>query len=130
MELEISSQMRGDALIVSVRGDVDLATAPLLDSALAELWQPPDRLVIDASGIAFMDSTGLGVLVKCAARARDEGGSVALVAVTPRVRKVLAITGLDSHLGLFDTVDGVLRATRIGRNGQFHNSGGFPASAQ
>jgi len=114
MEFEISSETRGDDLIVSVRGDVDLATAPLLDRALADLWQPPDRLVIDAAGVAFMDSTGLGVLVKCAARARDEGGSIGLAAVTPRVRRVLAITGLDGHLAVFDTVDAALRATKIG----------------
>jgi len=111
MEFEVSSEARDGVVLVRVRGDVDLATAPRLDEVLTACWQPSARLVIDATDIPFMDSTGLGVLVKAAVRAREAGGSVALVAVASRVRKVLAITGLDTHLAIYDTVADAVRAT-------------------
>ena len=58
-----------------------------------------------------MDSTGLGVLVKAALRVREEGGQIAMAAVGSRVHKVLAITGLDEHVEIYETVEDALRNT-------------------
>ncbi len=113
MSLEVSAESLGNAAVLNVRGDVDLATASVLESAIADAWTPPQRLVIDASQIAFMDSTGLGVLVKAAIQARDEGGEVVMAAVGPRVHKVLAITGLDAHIAIYPSVEEALRNTKI-----------------
>ncbi|HBJ72684.1 MAG TPA: anti-anti-sigma factor [Actinobacteria bacterium] len=111
MSFAVSAELFENAVVLTVLGDVDLATAPALDSAIAASWSPPARLVIDASRIAFMDSTGLGVLVKAAIRAREEGSKVAMAAVCSRVLKVLTITGLDAHLPIYDTVSDALRNT-------------------
>lgn len=111
MSFAVSAQLFENAVLLTVLGDVDLATAPALESAIAASWSPPARLVIDATKIAFMDSTGLGVLVKAAIRARDEGGDVAMATVGSRVHKVLTITGLDAHLAVYDTVADALRNT-------------------
>ncbi|MDO8731345.1 MAG: STAS domain-containing protein [Actinomycetota bacterium] len=111
MSFEVSAEMLGNAAVLTVHGDVDLATAAILDSAIADSWSPPGRLVIDATRIAFMDSTGLGVLVKAAIQARDEGGQVAMAGVGSRVQKVLAITGLDEHIAIYDTVADAVRNT-------------------
>lgn len=107
----MSAELLENAAVLKVHGDVDLATAPVLESAIAESWVPPQRLIIDASDLPFMDSTGLGVLVKAAIRARDEGGQVVLAAVGARVHKVLAITGLDEHVAICDTVEEALQNT-------------------
>ena len=111
MSFAVSAEILDNAAVLTVRGDVDLASAPLLESAIADSWQPPLRLVIDASDLPFMDSTGLGVLVKAALRARDEGGQVAMASVGSRVHKVLTITGLDAHVAIYDTVEDALRNT-------------------
>ncbi len=111
MSFAVSAELRQDALVLTVNGEVDLATAPVLDAAIADAWTPPQPLIIDATELPFMDSTGLGVLVKAALRARDEGGQIAMAAVGSRVHKVLAITGLDQHLAIYPTVEEALRNT-------------------
>ncbi|MDO9486235.1 MAG: STAS domain-containing protein [Actinomycetota bacterium] len=111
MSFAVSAEVRGNAAVLTVLGDVDLATAPVLDSAISDAWTPPDQLVIDATSVPFMDSTGLGVLVKAVMRAREEGGGVALVGVTSRVHKVLSITGIDEHLSIYDSVAEAVRNT-------------------
>lgn len=111
MEFGVSSEIVSGALVVSVRGDVDLATAAHLDSEILRAWQPPQLLVVDASEVPFMDSTGLGVLIKAAERANDLGGAVAIVTNADRVRKVLTITGLDSFIYVAQSLSEALRAT-------------------
>jgi anti-sigma B factor antagonist len=113
MEFGVSSEIVSGALVVSVRGDVDLATAGRMDSEILMAWQPPQPLVVDASAVPFMDSTGLGVLIKAAERASNLGGSVAIVTSADRVRKVFSITGLDSFIFVAESLDEALRATKL-----------------
>jgi len=113
MEFGVSSEIVSGALVVSVRGDVDLATASHLDSEILTSWQPPQALIVDASAVPFMDSTGLGVLIKAAERAGELGGTVAIVTTTDRVRKVITITGLDSFIYVARSLPEALRATKF-----------------
>jgi len=104
MELELATRTEGDVSVVSVRGEVDVFTAPGLDTELDLLIAGGNpRLVVDLSGVAFLDSTGLGVLVKSLKAAREAGGWVHLVVTSDRIRKIFEITGLDASIPLFDT---------------------------
>jgi len=81
--------------VLTVRGELDMETAGRLDERLAaQLRQGRSRLVLDLSGLGFMDSSGLNVLIRAFQRARDEGGDLYLAAPTPAVRRILEITGL------------------------------------
>lgn len=111
MEFTASSEARDGALVVRAVGDIDLASAPVLHAAIVEAWQPPQPLVVDATDVAFIDSTGLGVLVAAVQRTRDEGGQVAIAVTADRVRKVLSITGLDAFVAVHPTVAQAVRAT-------------------
>ena len=106
MDLKVSTRQQGDKSILSATGEVDVFTAPTLDEAIsAELAAERSRLVVDLSGVSFLDSTGLGVLVKGLKGARDAGGSL-----RPgrdrrdRIRRIFEITGLDASMPIFDTV--------------------------
>ena len=98
-ELELE---RGEAadqeLLVAVRGEIDMASAPqlreLLDTAIDA---GITRVTLDCRGLEFLDSSGIGVLV--AARKRlGEGGELVLDSPPAHVRKVLEITGVGDHL--------------------------------
>lgn len=105
MDLQVETRTEGDVAVVTASGEVDVFTAPGLDAAIdAELADGRTRLVIDLTGVTFLDSTGLGVLVKGLKGAREAGGSLQLVVTTERIRKIFDITGLDSAMPLFDTV--------------------------
>jgi anti-sigma B factor antagonist len=62
-------------------------------------------LVLVLTGLAFADSSGLGVLVGAYKRAKVRGGAVALVESPEHLQRVLRITGLDTLLPAFDTLE-------------------------
>lgn len=99
MDLSVSSRTEGERSVVCVVGEVDVYTAPQLRDRLSDLVASGEHhLVVDLSGVDFLDSTGLGVLVGGLNRVRGHGGSLALVCNTERILKVFRITGLT---GLF-----------------------------
>jgi anti-sigma B factor antagonist len=109
MDLQVETRHEGEVAVIAAVGEVDVFTAPDLDAALgAELSDGMSRLVIDLSEVSFLDSTGLGVLVKGLKGAREAGGWLHLVVTSDRIRRIFDITGLDASMPLFDTVDAAL----------------------
>jgi anti-sigma B factor antagonist len=94
--------------VVSVEGDLDLASAPQLKWTLVELLEKGyAQYVIDLSQLTYMDSMGLGVLVGF--RKRVEGtAQLALACLPESQRKLLEMTGLDAHFDSFDSLDEAL----------------------
>ena len=104
MELQLATRHEGDVAVVSALGEVDVFSAPGLDSELdALIAAGSSRLVVDLSEVAFLDSTGLGVLVKALKHAREADGWLHLVVTSDRIRKIFEITGLDASIPIFDT---------------------------
>ncbi|MDA0564636.1 STAS domain-containing protein [Streptomonospora sp. S1-112] len=115
MELKISSQSQGDCAVVTVRGEIDLYTAPQLQSGLLNaLEDGARRLVVDMSGVEFCDSTGMSVLLSALKRAREHKGTLELVAPKPAVRKILEVTGLASVFTIQDSLDALPLAAGSG----------------
>jgi anti-sigma B factor antagonist len=86
-------------------GEVDMATTPQLRDELIGLVNAGDqRLVLDVSGVPFLDSTGLGVLMEVHRRLRDNSGAVALVGARPALVRLLTITNLSRALPVYRTV--------------------------
>lgn len=80
---------------VRLLGELDMATASLLRDELVRLTSEGATLVtVDMADLAFIDSTGLSVLITALKRLRQQGGDMALRSPTPGTRKVLEITGL------------------------------------
>ena len=95
------------AVTVTVVGEVDTFTAPVLRSSLdSQLEQQPRELVIDLSGVQFLGSAGLAVLVETQKSARSRDVELRLVATTRAVTRPLEVTGL---IDPFTIVDGSAR---------------------
>lgn len=82
--------------MVSVAGEVDVATAPMLRQALESVVDDQGNLsvCVDLAGMTFIDSTGLSVLVRALKRLRERGGDLALANPSPATLRVLEIVGL------------------------------------
>lgn len=105
MELDIAVRRLPTATIVAVAGEIDVFTAPQLDSLLAgEIEAGHTNLVLDFTQVEFLDSTGLGVVVKAVKTCRADSGSVSVVVTTDRIRRIFEITGLDSAIRLGATL--------------------------
>src|ERR1700677_3975074 len=110
MTLEIS--VSGDCdpfCVVSVAGEVDVATAPSLAGKLEEVGDGGRvDIVLDLSGVEFLDSSGLGVLVNYLKRVLAAGGQIRLVVTNRAVRQAIEITRLDTVFAVYDDLDAAL----------------------
>jgi anti-sigma B factor antagonist len=93
----VSSERHGDGLgVIVLVGEVDIYTAPRFKECMLELLdEGVEKLLVDLSGVTFIDSTALGVLIGGLRRVHDAEGAMALVVATSAVERVLTITGLD-----------------------------------
>jgi len=90
------SRFGSDSFVLAAGGELDLHTVDRLREKLADvLEQGGRRVLVDLTGVSFMDSTALGVLVNAAQALRSSGGRLVLVADDPRVTRVIEITGLE-----------------------------------
>jgi anti-sigma B factor antagonist len=99
-DFEVSVERRAGTAIVHVVGELDLATAPTLTSALRDLERPCERVVLDVSGLEFIDSTGLRLAVEEYQRAMADGFDFVIAGAEENVLRVLRIAGLDVTLPL------------------------------
>ena len=107
--LDVSVTDRPGWTVVTARGQLDVATAPQLRQTLLEQqYGSGRRVALDLSGVEFLDSFGLGVLVGGLRRARSAGGALVLVGASPRITHVLEVTGLDGVFELAASVDEVV----------------------
>lgn len=111
MELSLSHRIEGEQAIVELDGEVDVYTAPKLrEQLLALVGDGHHDIVVDMTGVDFLDSTGLGVLVGGLKRVRAQDGDLRLVCSQERILKIFRITGLTKVFTITDTVDEALRA--------------------
>jgi len=82
-------------------GDLDAVDAPKLISAIHDALETHAATVVfDCKQLDFVDSMGLGALVKMRKMAEAKGCSVQLLRMKPRIHKLFVITGLDSSFGI------------------------------
>jgi anti-sigma B factor antagonist len=104
----LEARRSGDRDLLAVAGDVDIATCDALRSALDQLLEEPaGQLVIDLTDLSFLDSTGLGVLVRAHKQASAAGIDFAIVCPPGQVHDLFAITRLVGVLQVIDTLDEV-----------------------
>jgi len=84
---------------VVLGGEIDIVTAPAIRRFLMAAISGGDvHVAVDMSGVTFLGAAGIGVLVAAANRAREAGGSLSLLAPSPRVRWLLDVLRLDAVL--------------------------------
>ncbi len=94
--LTLETTQQGEAAVILLGGELDLAGAARLEQVL-ELVDAP-ALVLDLRGLAFMDSSGLRAIVVSAQRAQDAGRRFALIPGAAQVMRVFDITRMRERL--------------------------------
>ncbi len=102
--MELVEEVHGRVVLVTAHGRLDGNTSPAFAARMEKLTATPQpRLVVDFSGIDFVSSAGLRVVLTLLKRVKAANGVLALCAVQAPVREVLDITGftgmLDLHAG-------------------------------
>ena len=92
-----------EQVVVEVVGELDLATVPRVREQLhAALAARPARLVVDLTGCRFVDASALSMLLDVHRRAWRAGGVLTLRGCSPRVLRLLSLTGLRRVFDLDD----------------------------
>jgi anti-anti-sigma factor len=108
-KFDITVEHRVDAVVLCVRGELDVVTTDALQESVSlALRRRPKVLVIDLSEVSFLASAGLTALVK-AARMGTEETVVRMVVVGRECERPIHLTGLDAVLALHPTLEEALR---------------------
>lgn len=105
MDLDVKVVRSEDTCTLTVAGEVDVYTSPILKSYIIDAFEDGcTDLILDLEGVGFIDSSGLGVLVSALRRVKERSGTMRIVCTRESILKILRITGLDKVFPIFATV--------------------------
>ena len=109
--MEHRLEQRDGVTVLHVTGDIDVSHTLVLREALgASLEAEAPRVVLDLSGVQFVDSAGIGLFVTAHRRAEQQGGRLVLSGASEAVGHVLTLTRTDRLLTVLPTVDDAVAA--------------------
>jgi anti-sigma B factor antagonist len=105
--MDLTTRDDGRVTIVTVRGDLVIgdSEATFKKTITRLLEEGRVNLLVDLSGVTFLDSSGLGALVRALTNSQKDGGQTKLLRAGPQVRKLLEMTKLDSVFELHDDLE-------------------------
>jgi anti-anti-sigma factor len=98
-----------DRIVLCLHGELDLASAPLLQEAIEKAGaDAAAMIVLDLEELQFIDSTGLRIILAAHERTQERGGKLALTHGSAQVQRLLSITGVGEHLCIIASPDELL----------------------
>ena len=103
-----------DVAVIALSGEVDIYSAPQFKETLVSgIDEGARRIIVDLTGVTFIDSTALGVLVSGAKRVRPLNGSLDIVCDDENITRIFEITGLDRIFGIYPSREEALKSTAV-----------------
>ncbi len=102
-QFDLETSRIGGHDVVVVKGEIDIATAPMLDKALAKFSKK--EVFLDLRKTEFMDSAGLKVLITQRSRIEEAGGALRLVVGEGPVMRLLELAGVRDAFSIRPTID-------------------------
>jgi anti-anti-sigma factor len=111
--MEISRERDGDVVIARLSGRLDSSAAPEAEEGLlVALGGVPPRVAIDMTGLSYISSAGLRVLLVMAKKIQQQHGQVVLFGLAPNVREVFTVSGFDTIFSIAGDRGAALAAVR------------------
>lgn len=108
LNFDVQTESEGTSALVTLRGDFDLQVAARVADELTRVEAGgPELLVIDLSGLSFMDSSGMGVIAAAQARATEAGRRLVVVKPPPTVKRALDLSRFGEMIEIVDEVAAV-----------------------
>jgi anti-sigma B factor antagonist len=110
MDLELETTQREGVAILTLRGEIDVYTAPRMRQGIVDLVDAGSlNIVVDMEKVDFLDSTGLGVLVEGLKRVRTRSGNLSIVVTQDKILKIFDITGLNKAFPIYGSLEDALK---------------------
>ena len=108
--MQTATRVQPGNTIVDVTGDIDMGTSPNLRRTLLESLKKTPRLVVNLSGVRYVDSSGIASLVEVLKAAQNTRKQLVLFGLNKAVREVLHLTRLSKVFDIRETEEEALRA--------------------
>ncbi len=103
--MEVGHKFTGDILIINLFGELFSEQAVFLDYKLMELITQSDKIIINCQDLEYVDSKGLGVLIKVLNHVNEQGGKMLFCSVTGKVKKLFDLTRLDRFIHVYTDLE-------------------------
>ena len=108
-QLQVEVKQQGDRVVLALSGELDMASAPMLQTAVSEAGLEEKGLVVlDLEELQFIDSTGLRVILAVRKLCEEHGTELAVTRGSQQVERLLAVTGVADHLRTIPSPDAPL----------------------
>ena len=105
-EMEITLSFTQEVPVFHLAGRLDVTTSPLLEDRLMPLLcVPGQRVVFDCEALSYVSSAGLRIFISTQRTLSNHGGSVSFAALTPSVRELFRLSGLESLFPIESSLD-------------------------
>jgi len=112
--MDITTTKHDTAAILSVRGRIDTITAGEFEGAInSRINNGERRIILDLSGLAYISSGGLRVLLATAKKLHNEGDRLVLCGLSVEVQKVMNLAGFTAIFSIYATVSDALKAISL-----------------
>ncbi len=98
------------ASVVIFKGEIDLESSPAARETLLKCFGNTSNVIVDLSGVTYIDSSGVASLVEALQASKKNGSRFSLAAVSEPTRRVLELARLDKVFTLYDSVDAAIQA--------------------
>jgi anti-sigma B factor antagonist len=96
--LRLRTQKNDRLVVIFLEGELDIYSTGKLEAEIREFQDKAEELILDLSGVDFMDGSGLRAIIQADRRAREAGTSLKIVEGSSPVRRVFYLTGFDRRL--------------------------------
>jgi anti-anti-sigma factor len=104
--MEITHRVENEILIFAIKGRLDAATAPIADETVKETLEGnTNRLLFDLSGLEYLSSGGLRVILSAAKEIRRREGKLALAGLNQYVYEIFDVSGFTAMIPIKETVE-------------------------
>ena len=100
---ELTSEEQGEKIVISLRGELDIAHVDSAEQQLTRLESGGKQVVLDLRELQFLDSMGLRLILRADARAREGGAPLRIVKGPEQVQRVFQLTRMDERLEIVDS---------------------------
>jgi anti-anti-sigma factor len=123
---DFSVREHNGQVVVSLRGQLDVADATSVATALAVVSAMTSHIIVDLAALDFIDSRALAALVLAAKHVKSAGGDLLLASPRQKVRRILALAGLTDVFPVYERVEDAARA--LGHSDSAARPAGAPTS--
>ncbi len=110
--MDINVELVEEVVLVRIVGDVDGSTAPQAQNQIMPLVQPGSRILLDMSGVPYMSSAGLRMLLSTYRQVANQNGRIALIGLAEELKDTMEVTGFLKFFTSCETVDEGLKALK------------------